>query len=133
MEGNELHTPSAERTFVGRERELSQGLAVLDDALAGLGRLFLIAGEPGIGKSRMADELAARARERGAQVVWGRCWEAGGAPAYWPWVQSLRSLIRHLNADELRAQMGAGAIDIAQLLPEVRGTLSDLPTEAPEP
>ena len=119
MEGNELHTPSAERTFVGRERELSQGLAVLDDALAGLGRLFLIAGEPGIGKSRMADELAARARERGAQVVWGRCWEAGGAPAYWPWVQSLRSMIRHLNADHLRAQMGAGAVEIAQLLPEL--------------
>jgi len=128
MEGNELHTPSAERTFVGRERELSQGLAVLDDALAGLGRLFLIAGEPGIGKSRMADELAARARERGAQVVWGRCWEAGGAPAYWPWVQSLRSMIRHLNADHLRAQMGAGAVEIAQLLPELRGALGDLPT-----
>ncbi|HEY8755703.1 MAG TPA: AAA family ATPase, partial [Candidatus Dormibacteraeota bacterium] len=94
--------------------------------MSGQGRLLLVAGEPGIGKSRMADELAARARERGVQVVWGRCWEAGGAPAYWPWVQSFRSLIRHLSADELRAQMGAGAVDIAQLLPEVRGTLGDL-------
>jgi AAA ATPase domain len=127
MEGNELRTPSAEHAFVGRERELSQGLAILDDVVAGLGRLLLVAGEPGIGKSRMAEELATRARERGVQVVWGRCWEAGGAPAYWPWVQSLRSLIRQLDAEQLRAMLGAGVVDIAQLLPELQGTLGDLP------
>jgi tetratricopeptide (TPR) repeat protein len=118
---------SAEGAFVGRDRELGEGLASLEDALAGQGRLLLLAGEPGIGKSRLADELAARAKERGVQVVWGRCWEAGGAPAYWPWVQSLRSLIRNLNAEELQAQMGSGAVDLAQMLPEIRDTLNDLP------
>ena len=103
-----------------------QGLDILEDALRGRGRLLFVSGEPGIGKSRLADELATRAGERGVQVVWGRCWEAGGAPAYWPWVQSLRALIRHLTPDQLRAQIGSGAVDIAQLLPEVRDVLGDL-------
>src|SRR6266852_3313724 len=77
--------------FVGREREMEVLLAGLEDAVAGRGRLVVIAGEPGIGKSRLADEFAAKAKARGVQVLWGRCWEAGGAPAYWPWVHSLRS------------------------------------------
>jgi AAA ATPase domain len=126
MDGNELPVQSSEHAFVGRERELAQGLDILDDTLRGLGRLLLVGGEPGIGKSRLADELATRAREQGVQVVWGRCWEAGGAPAYWPWVQSLRSLTRHLNADQLSAQIGPGAVDISQLLPEVRSILGDV-------
>ena len=78
--------------FVGREVELEELSAGLEDAFAGRGRLFLISGEPGIGKSRLADELANRAVEQGAVVLVGRCWEAGGAPAFWPWVQALRAL-----------------------------------------
>jgi tetratricopeptide (TPR) repeat protein len=109
--------------FVGRERELAFLTTGLDDALAGHGHLFLVSGEPGIGKSRLADELAARARERRAYVLWGRCWEAGGAPAYWPWVQSLRSYVRDLDAETLRAQVGRGAVDLAQLLPEARDVI----------
>src|SRR5439155_19588524 len=80
--------------FVGRERELAELFAGLDDAFAGRGRLFLLAGEPGIGKSRLADELAHRARQQGADVFVGRCWEAGGAPAFWPWSQALRTRAR---------------------------------------
>lgn len=118
----------AENPFVGRDPEVGQGLSLLEDVLAGRGKLLLLGGDPGIGKSRMAGELSARAKARGMQVVWGRCWEAGGAPAYWPWVQSLRSVIRDLDADHLRAQMGAGAVDIAQLVPEVRVRLGDLAT-----
>ena len=69
----------------------------LDDALAGAGRLVLVGGEPGIGKSRLAEALAAQARARGARVLVGRCWEAGGAPAYWPWVQALRAYVRDVR------------------------------------
>jgi DNA-binding SARP family transcriptional activator/tetratricopeptide (TPR) repeat protein len=78
--------------FVGRNAELEQLIAGLDDAIAGRGRLFLLVGEPGIGKSRLADELIQVARVRRVDVLVGRCWEAGGAPAYWPWVQSLRGI-----------------------------------------
>src|SRR5262245_5394358 len=76
--------------FVGREAELATLGGALDGALAGHGGLVLLVGEPGIGKSRLADETIRRARARGVQVLVGRCWEASGAPPFWPWVQSLR-------------------------------------------
>ncbi len=118
---------SARGAFVGRERELEELLVGLEDAVAGHGRLFLLVGEPGIGKSRLADELMTRARARGARVLIGRCWEAGGAPAYWPWVQSLRALLREAEPAALQAQLGTGASDLAQLLPELRDPFPDLP------
>ena len=111
--------------LVGRDRELREGLALIEDAAAGEGGLVLISGEPGIGKSRLADELAGRARARGFEVAWGRCWEAGGAPAYWPWVQSLRALLRGADIDDLRAQLGDAGAAIEQLLPELRLATQD--------
>jgi eukaryotic-like serine/threonine-protein kinase len=113
--------------FVGREREFGELVAGLDDAFAGRGRLFLLEGEPGIGKSRLAEELAARAKARGAAVLVGRCWEAGGAPAYWPWMQALRAYVRESDTAALGAQLGAGARDLAQLVPELRQLFPDLP------
>jgi DNA-binding SARP family transcriptional activator/tetratricopeptide (TPR) repeat protein len=113
--------------LVGREAELDELEAGLGDAFAGRGRLFLLFGEPGIGKSRLAEEVASRARARGAVVVVGRCWEAGGAPAYWPWVQAMRAYVRDVDPEKLRAQLGTGAGEIAQIVPELRATLGDLP------
>ena len=121
--------------FVGRHGELRQLRAGLDDALAGRGRLFLISGEPGIGKSRLAEEFAGHARRREALVLVGRCWEAGGAPAFWPFVQALRSCVRDRDPDLLRRQLGSGASELAQLLPELRELFPDLPvavTSEPE-
>jgi DNA-binding SARP family transcriptional activator len=118
---------SSHSAFVGRERELAELAGGLEDAFAGRGRLFLLVGEPGIGKSGLAEELIALAETRGARVLVGRCWEAGGAPAYWPWVQSLRAYIRGSDAAALRAQLGAGAADLAQIIPELREHFPDLP------
>ncbi len=118
---------SARGVFVGREVELAELLAGLEDAFSGSGRLFLLVGEPGIGKSRLAEELIARARARGARILVGRCWEAGGAPAYWPWVQSLRAYVRESDTGALRSQLGAGAADLAQIVPELRQHYPDLP------
>jgi DNA-binding SARP family transcriptional activator len=123
--------PAAEiprSAFVGRERELAELVAGLDDAFAGRGGLFLLVGEPGIGKSRLAEELVAQARARGALVLVGRCWEAGGAPAYWPWVQSLRPHLRETDAESLRPYLREGAGDVARLFPELRDVLADLPS-----
>jgi DNA-binding SARP family transcriptional activator len=113
--------------FVGRTRELDEIVAAFDDARSGTGRLVLLTGEPGIGKSRLADELTAHAQARGATVVWGRCWEAGGAPAYWPWVQALRSYVRDQDTDSLRRQLGAGTPDLAHLLPDLRELFPGVP------
>ena len=112
--------------FVGRERELAELGAALDGAASGRGSLLLLIGEPGIGKSRLADELAARARERGFLVLWGRCWEAGGAPAYWPWVQALRAYVRTMDPEDLAEQLGGGAGHVAQMIPDVKAVLPDV-------
>jgi predicted ATPase len=72
--------------FVGRQREMGELKAALEDTLSGQGRLVLLAGEPGIGKTRTAQELATYAETQGAQALWGRCYEGEGAPPYWPWI-----------------------------------------------
>ena len=118
---------SSGRPFVGRVHELAVLHEALEEAVAGRGGLVLIAGEPGIGKSRLADALAERARAAGARVLVGRCWEAGGAPAYWPWAQALREYLHGTDAATLAAHAGAGAADLAQMLPELRERLSGLP------
>jgi DNA-binding SARP family transcriptional activator/tetratricopeptide (TPR) repeat protein len=120
-------TEASRAIFVGREPELEELRGGLDAAVAGRGGLFLLVGEPGIGKSRLADELIRQARARGARVLVGRCWEAGGAPPYWPWVQALRTYLEQSEPAALRSQLGTGASDLAQLLPELRDPFPDLP------
>jgi predicted ATPase len=128
--GQALATGSLARSaFVGRQREMDELKAALEDALAGHGRLVMLAGEPGIGKTRTARELAAYAETRGAQVLWGWCYEEAGAAPYWPWLQPLRSYIQQQDPEQLRSQMGVGAADIAEIIAEVREKLPGL--EAP--
>jgi DNA-binding SARP family transcriptional activator len=117
--------------FVGRVDELAEAAAALDDALAGRGGLIFLVGEPGIGKSRLSEELLRNARALGALTLVGRCWEAGGAPAYWPWVQSLRSYIRSAPPVHLREELGSSAGELAQLLPELRELFPDVPEPPP--
>ena len=117
--------------LVGRDSELADLLAGIDDAIGGSGRLFLLAGDPGIGKSRLAYEAAVDARDRGVKVAWGRCWEAGGAPAYWPWVQSLQGCVRGLGSEELRSYLGASAPFVAQLVAGVAEILPDVRPPSP--
>ena len=112
--------------FVGRQQEMGDLKACLEDALSGRGRLVTLVGEPGIGKSRTAQELATYAGLRHAQVLWGRCYEGEGAPPYWPWVQAIRSYVRESEPDELRSEMGAGAADIAGIVSDVSEKLPGL-------
>ncbi len=117
--------------FVGREREMALLEGALDAALAGSGRLVMLSGEPGIGKSRTAAELAGRAASRGARVLTGRCYEREGAPPYWPWVQILRALARECDPEDLLRWLGPGAGEIAALVPEVRERLGAVDPPAP--
>jgi DNA-binding SARP family transcriptional activator/tetratricopeptide (TPR) repeat protein len=113
--------------FVGRVNELAEVAAALDEALAGRGGLIFLVGEPGIGKSRLSEELMRSARARGALTLVGRCWEAGGAPAYWPWVQSLRSYIRSAPPARLREELGSSTGELTQLFPELKELVPDVP------
>src|SRR5215218_1868028 len=105
------------RAFVGRDRELADLVAGLDDAIAGRVRLVLIAGEPGIGKTWLAEHLAEHAAKRGARVLWVRCWEGGGAPPFWPWAQLIGALAEDSDEQVLAAWLGAGTAHVAQVVP----------------
>jgi predicted ATPase len=111
----ELPRPGAGQGFVGRAWEAAELVAGLEDAIAGRGRLFLITGEPGIGKTWLAEQLAAYATGRGTRVLWGRCWEGGGAPPFWPWAQMIRALAEDCDEETLAGWLGAGAPYVAQL------------------
>ena len=113
--------PRAEAdAFVGREPLLEELLQAWERSEAGHGQIVLLSGEPGIGKTRVAQELATRVGAAGALVAMGRCPVARGAPAFWPWVQVLRELVPEEQAPALRARLGAGAAEIASLVPALQ-------------
>ncbi|HEU0033926.1 MAG TPA: AAA family ATPase [Kofleriaceae bacterium] len=78
--------------LVGRDRELAEVERALAQLGSGRGAVFLLAGEPGIGKTRLATEIESAARARSVRSAWGRCWESGGAPAFWPWREAIEGL-----------------------------------------
>ena len=128
-------SPKQESTFVGRQQEMARLRSALDDAISGRGRVVMLAGEPGIGKTRTAQEVAALGEQKGAQVMWGWCYEHVGAPPYWPYVQPIRTYVEQTSAQQLSAEMGPGASDIAEIVPEIRNKISGLPASpslAPE-
>ncbi len=116
----------ARGVFVGRDAELEEMRGLLEDALAGQGRLLLLSGDPGIGKTRTADQLSTYARVRGARVYSGRCHEGDGQPPYWPWAEALRGYVLDADPVGLRWQLGSRAADVAQIVPELAERLGDV-------
>ena len=93
--------------FVGRERQLAELGAAIDAAEFGEHVLVLVAGEPGIGKTRLVGEATS---EVSASVLRAACWADDDAPAFWPWRQLLRPLGGpDLWADHSAADLGGGA------------------------
>jgi tetratricopeptide (TPR) repeat protein len=117
----------AERTpFVGRDAEASELTRLLDRMLTGQGGLVLVGGEPGVGKTRLARELLAAARERGCLCLTGHCYEMEGAPPFVPFVEMTEQTVR-LIPQAVRAAMGDLAPEIAALVPSLRRTYHDIP------
>ena len=108
------------QSLIGRDTELEQLAAGLAETRAGHGTLYLMTGVPGIGKTRLAEELTQLAEDEGMLAVWGRCWENPGAPAYWPWTQALRALIERRDPAALQSELDRGADWIAEIVPELR-------------
>ena len=121
-----VDSKSIANNFVGREREVQELRHALDEARDGRGLLFLISGEPGIGKSRLAEEVAREAANRDMRVLWGRCWEGDGAPAYWPWIQVVRSYLGTLDPQQrsnlaVESEVASEVIQqVAQIIPDLR-------------
>jgi tetratricopeptide (TPR) repeat protein len=124
--------PDGRRPFIGRGLELDRLCRALEESSGGRGQLVLLIGEPGIGKTRTSTEIAERARAAGAEILIGRCYEDEGAPPLWPWVQILRAFVESRRGDGLHDALGADAVELAQIVPEVRAGLSDLPALSPD-
>ncbi|MET0203354.1 MAG: AAA family ATPase, partial [Casimicrobiaceae bacterium] len=109
--------------LVGRSAELAQLERHWDQAQQARGQLVLLSGEPGVGKTRLAHELIAHARSRGATVLRGGCYEHEATTPYLPIVEALREWVRSTRAESLRAALGTTAAEIAKLAPEVEAKL----------
>ncbi len=115
-------------TMVGRERDRAFLLNGLDDAASRRGRLFLICGEPGVGKTRLASEVAAAADAQRMAIVIGHCSEHDEAVAYLPFVEILENFVDRIpDLDSLRTALGDQGPELARLLPKLKYVLPDLP------
>ena len=114
------------RIFVGRDAQLDRLAQTWKEAVAGERRITFLAGEPGVGKTRLAAELAARVYEDGATVLVGRCDEDLGVP-YQPFVEALRQFADHTPADDLERRLGRYAGELTRLIPELPSLVPGLP------
>ncbi|GAA2702174.1 BTAD domain-containing putative transcriptional regulator [Micromonospora olivasterospora] len=119
----------ARASVVGRDEELARLDAALAAARTGVTTVVTLTGEAGIGKTRLAEEAAARAAAAGALVVWGRCWEHEGAPDLWPWTQALREIVE--DGPDGRELLSGRAAPVALLLPEPDSRGASLDTTSP--
>ncbi|GAB4327229.1 MAG: hypothetical protein Kow0010_10710 [Dehalococcoidia bacterium] len=125
-ENSQGHTDSnvldrlARGVFVGRQDELERLRRAFDEAFAGRGSVVMLVGEPGIGKTRTAQELETYARMRGGRVLWGRTHESAGAPPFWPWVQVGRAYAAAREMAEVREDLGPTGRELVRLFPELR-------------
>jgi len=112
---------ASDAPFVGRGGAVERVAAGLDRVRAGSGRIAVVAGEPGIGKTRLAEVAADRAQKLGMPVAWSHCRAQGAAPPYWPFVQLLRG--------SLRAPPTAGVTAVERALAVLAPEAGSPPTE----
>jgi class 3 adenylate cyclase len=117
--------------FVGRDGELAALRAAIDAAFGERGSMQMVVGEPGIGKTRLAEEAGVYAKLRGAKVLLGRCYESEASLPYIPFVQAIRQYVMERDPEELRTDLADGAADVAKLVSEIRQRIPDLPDTAP--
>ena len=117
--------PTSTFPFVGRSAELERLRRLMPGAL-GEGRVALIGGEPGSGKSRLVREFAGEAAAEGAIVLYGAC-DAEVRIPYGPFVEAIDQLARAIAAEELRAALGNGSGELTRLLPDLGARVGELP------
>ena len=125
------YAKSGDVHIIGRDQEMAALRAAIDAALGGEASLVMLAGEPGIGKTRLAEEAGVYARQRGAHVLVGHCYEGEAASPYSPFVEAIREYVSTRPGDALKAEMGDGASVVAKLVPELRRRIPDLTPSPP--
>jgi len=114
--------------MVGRDQERAELVGRLEEAIAGRGSITLIGGEPGIGKTRLTEDLLDEARRRGCFCLTGHCYEMEGAPPYMPFIEITERTARVVPAAALRNVLGEAAPEVAKLMPELRRMFDDIPS-----
>ena len=114
------------RPIAGREPELDRLGDLLDRAMAGRGALVTVVGEPGVGKTRLTEELLERAASVSCVTLVGHCYEAEGASPYSPWIEILERTALMSKPDALRELLGEGAPEIARVFPDLHHFFPDL-------
>lgn len=111
--------------LVGRHAELAELDAALSQAASGMGSTVLLRGEPGVGKTRLAEELMDLANRRGMRTILGHCHETAAVP-YMPFVEILESVCKTLPREDFRSTLGDAAPEVALIAPEIRRMFPDL-------
>ncbi|MBA2724722.1 MAG: AAA family ATPase [Actinobacteria bacterium] len=119
--------------FVGRESELAQLERILEQVMRGRGNVVLIGGEPGIGKTRLAEEVAVRAGQKGMLSFTGHCFEMETAIPYAPFAEILEATAETIPADTFREVMGDSASELARFAPQIKQMFPDIPPRAELP
>jgi DNA-binding CsgD family transcriptional regulator/tetratricopeptide (TPR) repeat protein len=125
-----MATWNEQTPLVGRDRELTTLAGLLEKARRGHSGVALVAGEPGIGKTRLLLEFARRARADDWHVLLGRAYESEGMPPYLPFSEALRDYLRTCRPDEARAYLEGVTSDTFRLLPDLASRLAPSPAGA---
>ena len=113
--------------YVGRQSERAELGRLLDASIGERGGLVLLGGEPGVGKTRLAEEVLADARQRGCLVLTGRCYEMEGTAPFIPWVEIVERSARISPHAAFREALGDAGPEVAKLVPELRQIFDDIP------
>ncbi len=124
-EAPERRAGTRSEPFVGRDDALAALRRAWTQAESGRGAVVVVSGPPGVGKTRLVEVFGDELRGRGERVWVGRCRDSEGVPAYWLWVQVLRALLEDSDPQRVIEQMGPGAHEVADLVPELAAARAD--------
>src|SRR5688572_9493355 len=114
-----IHKPLVSPSLIGRTHELEILEQVAADAMRGAGQCLFIAGEAGVGKSRLIAELRRRLAMRRFIVLQGHCSDQDFTLPYAPWIDLLRAFFAHLTVTEIEASLGPWLPEVIKVLPEL--------------
>ena len=115
-------------SFVGRETEMLAIRTAIDRALSGHGSLIMLGGGPGVGKSRLAKEMADYAWRVGFRCTVGHCYERDEPFPFLPFVEIIESMLaQSARLDDFRRTLGENAAELAQMAPSLRRVFPDIP------
>ena len=116
------HTP-----FVGRDSERATIARLVDRAVSGRGSVLFIGGEPGVGKTRLAEDALSAAQARGCLALTGRCYESDGTPPFVAWVEIVEHFARIVPRPLFREFLADSGPAVAMLVPELRQLFPHMP------